>query len=131
MICGGNSTQACSPLRCFVIFFFGYCLFIDNFNHRLAKNPQNEKMQSKNKIVNLDLFIDWAERKSESGNIMLTLYVALSIFTYRRKFKTIRISTTRYILMLYGLLHRDISHLLSIFSKYTKTKYQRNHTFFG
>lgn len=40
-------------------FFFGYCLFIDNFNHRLAENPQNEKMQSKNKIVNLDLFIDW------------------------------------------------------------------------
>lgn len=29
-------------------------------------------MQSKNKIVNLDLFIDWAERKSESDNIMLT-----------------------------------------------------------
>lgn len=53
-------------------FFFGYCLFIDNFNHRLAKNPQNEKMESKNKIVNLDLFIDWAERKSESDNIMLT-----------------------------------------------------------
>lgn len=53
-------------------FFFGYCLFIDNFNHRLAENPQNEKMESKNKIVNLDLFIDWAERKSESDNIMLT-----------------------------------------------------------
>lgn len=53
-------------------FFFGYCLFIDNFNHRLAENPQNEKMQSKKKKVNLDLFIDWAERKSESDNIMLT-----------------------------------------------------------
>lgn len=42
MICSGNSTQACSPLRCFMI-FFGYCLFIDNFNHRLAENPQNDK----------------------------------------------------------------------------------------
>lgn len=33
--------------------------------------------------------------------------------------------------MLFVLLYRDISHLLSFFSKYTKTKYQRKETFLG